>query len=192
MGAAGPLTAELRRRGVTVLMHYSPAENLSSILRHGILSRRARQAAGVLPAAQHGWGTSAHGQAYAAFVCLGFAAHRVMMAKERGAVAVFRIAPAIVEQPGVCFAPHNTALADIDPEYVCACTGAEALGLLFADDGGARLRDPQCEILIPDRIPVAAIAGVTVHASGGAVDWPRTCWWRCRRQCGRILSTMKI
>ena len=130
--------------------------------------------------AQHGSGTGERGREFADYACLGFAAHRVMMAKERGAIAVFNIAPAVVDLPGVCFAAHNTALNTVEAATVLASSGAEALGLLFADDEGARLRDGQCEVLVPDHMPPALIRGVTLHAPGGAVDWPRTLWWRLR------------
>lgn len=178
------LATELRRRQVPALYHYSPAGNLSSILKHGILSRRARQARGVAPVAQHGWGTSERGREFADFVCLGFAVHRTMMAKERGAVAVFSIAPAVVDLPGVCFAAHNTALNTLEAATVLASSGAEALGLLFADDEGARLRDGQCEVLVPGAVSRALLRSLTVQYAGGGIDWPRTVWWRLRLRLG--------
>jgi hypothetical protein len=175
----------LYRRGVTALCHYSPADNLNSIFKYGILSRQERRKLGVEPVTRHGWGTVDRGREFADFVCLGFAAHRTMMAREHGAVAVFSIFSAVVDLPGVCFAAHNTALNTVEVSTVLASGGAEALGLLFADDEGVRLCDGQCEVLVPGAVPRAFINGVTVHVPGGAIDWPRTLWWRLRLHFSR-------
>jgi hypothetical protein len=173
-----PLSAELRRRGIDCLYHYSPLENLGSLMQHGILSRRARQAAGVHPAVQHGWGTRAQGEAWANYVCLGFAPPRVMMGKEKGRLAVITVTVEVVDGDGVVFAPGNSARADLPPEELQQYCGAEALGLLFADDDGDRRRNAQSEILVPQRVPPALFGTVMVRHPDGTPDRLRTLWWR--------------
>lgn len=172
---------ELRRRGFRRLCHFTPAANLSTIVRTGaLLSRGEQRRRGIRPVELHGWGNPQRARDLADYVCLGFDPPRAMLAKVRVSVAMLELDLAVADRPGVVFAPGNTARADLALDELKAATGLEALGALFRADDGSDRRDPQSEILAADRVPLALVTAVSISAPDGSPRRLATGYWRLR------------
>jgi hypothetical protein len=125
------IQAEARRRGIQRLYHFTPIDNLGSILTHGLVSRQVLKQNGIPFAHTDGWledGTD----------CVSASIHSLNLAmfdrkkRERGGWAVVGIDASVLWTHGCRFAWTNSASSEIRNQRGFR-GGPHAFGMMFQD-----------------------------------------------------------
>ena len=152
------LLEAVERRGVDYFLHYTPVQNLPSILQHGILSRKQMQLRDIKPVLYHGWGKKWN--ELDDYICLSLIPPKTMIKKTKEPQAALLIHPAIIGQENTCFSPINSAKETIDVDEIFSRDSVEAFEDLFRYEEGTQLRNDFAEILVKDYISVTDIQNI--------------------------------
>ncbi len=153
------------RRKIPYFLHYTPVKNLSSILQHGILSRKQMQLRDIQPVLYHGWGKK--WTALDDYICLSLIPPKRMIEKTKETQAVLLIQPSVIGQEKTYFSPINSAKEAIDVEEIFSRDSMEAFEDLFRYEEGTQLRNDFAEILVKDYIAVSDITGICFQSWNG-------------------------
>jgi hypothetical protein len=149
---------------VLSLFHWSPTRAIPSILRWGILARPELEDRGI-SFVPHGFGSFDKERALSKYVATSLIPKAGMMNAWSDNPVVWELDPEALTAAGTLFIEGNSASANIFLDHVLASTGAAAYerALNSYDAPGA-----QPEILIPARVPRAAILRIHVTSADQA------------------------
>jgi hypothetical protein len=150
----------LARHSVGSVYHWSPGRSVSSIIRHGILSRAQLHRRGIRDWVQHGYGSPEKERALSGHVGVAFRVKPLMMREWSSTPVVLELEPEILVGEGTVFVPGNSAASRFPASELSTLRGAAALDRLFVRE--QVLADGQAEAWIKDRIPSAAIRSLHV------------------------------
>jgi hypothetical protein len=157
------LRRDVQARGIEVVYHWTEAENLPSILRHGLRSRAGLRALGITPQT-HSYGSVAKEAQLASYVGIMLRPHEGMIRRADDPI-VLELEPGVLAIDGALFVPGNSARRDLDITNRGALSTLDAFASLFDDDIASRLRDWQSEVWIPQYLSPLAITAVAARSS---------------------------
>jgi len=140
----------LKRRGINYFYHYSCQENLDSILKHGILSRKELNTRKIKPVELHGWGHKF--REMEDMICLCFTPPQGMLRKYKHSFIAFAISSEIAGYEDVFFSPTNSAKDIMVTDDILSRESIDAFEELFHHDDGIYLKSPMAEILLKKQI----------------------------------------
>lgn len=156
---AGPFREAVERHDCTNLAHVTEAENVPSILRTGILSRRLRRVRQI-NVVSHGYGTISKVADFENHCATSLEIPHVGMKFKMANPAYLYIEPAIIATPGTFFVPGNTASSRWTFEEATSRSTVHDFDGLFLSSDSAALRDWQSEIWVRDGIPESFLIAV--------------------------------
>lgn len=160
--------ANIRRRQLRHLYHFTARANLASIVHTGgLFSRRFLSARGI-QAVQNDWGSAEKATTLGAdYICLSLTKQWAMMLStvaERAELPVLLIIePHVIWYEGSCFSPGNSARRDILSAELKGWVTEHHFDMLFPDAASNWPRDPQAEILVRDTISLDDIRHIVFH-----------------------------
>ena len=173
-----------RAAGVRSVFHWSPARAIPSILQLGLLARPELTDRGIA-FVPHGYGSAEKQRRLSVCVALSLRPKLGMMGVWSENPVVWELDPEVLVGEGSLFIDGNSASADRPADLVLASKGAGAYQRALA---ALHLPGGQPEILIPNRIPRAAIIRIhvsdeamaqttqwAIEAVGSRLDWD-VCW----------------
>jgi hypothetical protein len=144
--------------GIAAIYHWSPSRAVLNILRWGLLARPELRGRGVV-FVPHSYGSAEKEQALAGYVATSLRPKLNMMATWSEAPVIWELDPEVLSTDGALFVDGNAASASLALEGILASRGSGHLRRVldaYLEPGG------QPEMLIPGRIPRAAIAHIRV------------------------------
>ncbi len=163
------LHANVRRRQLRDLYHFTAPANIASILHTGSLfSRRLLAAQGIQPV-QNDWGSADKETTLGVdYICLSLTKQWAMMLStiaERAELPVLLIIePHVVCYEGSCFSPGNSARRDILSAELKGWVTEHHFDMLFPDATSNWPCDPQAEILVRDAIRLDDVRQIVFHS----------------------------
>lgn len=163
---ARPDAVAMRRiveaRSVGVVYHWTEADNLSSILRHGLSSRSRLRSLGITTRT-HGYGSAMKEAQLAEYVGIMLRPHEGMIRRAEDPI-VLELEPAVLAVDGTIFVPGNSARRDLDITDGRRLSTLSAFDALFEDDTTDQLRDWQSEVWVPSYVSPLAITAVAARS----------------------------
>ena len=159
---AADLRQAIEARGIKAVYHWTEAENLESIVRHGLRSRHGQRALGLTPKT-HGYGWAAREAEMAPFVGITLLPHEGMINRAEDPI-VLELEPAVLAIDGALFVAGNSARHDIDVSDRRGLSTLAAFDSLFEGATGW-LRDWQSEVWVPHYVSSKAITGVAARSA---------------------------
>jgi hypothetical protein len=154
--------------GVQALFHATAADNLPTVLRHGILSLANLDAVGIVQKDIHGYGRIEKARSLSGHVATGIVPHLGMIQYMADPV-ILACDPTLLAKRGTFFVDRNTARSDVVlDEVVLRVSVADFQALFEGTPGSCRLRDWQSEVWVPERIEYDEILAVIVRSSAQA------------------------
>ena len=160
------------RRGE--VYHWTPAEQLPSVLQHGLLCRNQLDARGI-GYRPHSYGRLGKAEEFAGHVCVSFFPQKGMMRSESGPPALIVLPGRVIAAEGAFYCPGNTARNEDDFDDLRLRTEVEHLEELFEGGDEWRLIDWQAEVWIPDGIPIDEFQAVYFRNEGDRDQAVRAC-----------------
>lgn len=160
---AAEIQRVLSKVGLTAVYHWSPLRAAKSILHLGILAREGLDARRI-GYVRHNLGDTAKTKALARYVSISLRPKTGMMADWSETPVVWQLHPDVLTTSDALFLPDNAASRRLNLHTILESTGPTALRAALA-----AYQEPgrQHEILIPGRVPRAAI--MRVHVADPAV-----------------------
>jgi len=153
----------VNRRHLRYFYHYTPIQNLPSILKYGLLSRQLMKAKHIKYFGCHGWGVK--WKEMDEYICLGIAPPRGMIRQDEHDLVAIAVDPILCGYEGVYFSPLNSARKNILLEEILARFSVGALESLFCSSYGDKTHSLYAEIIVKDQIPKSLIkAIITPHS----------------------------
>ncbi len=152
-----------RTARVASAFHWSPARAIPSILHWGLLARPDLKDRGI-PFVPHGYGSLEKERQLSAYVATSLRPKLGMIEAWTDSPVIWELDPEVLLAAGTLFVDGNSASAERDLDQVLASAGAAAFERALA---AHEMPGGQPEILIPNRIPRAAI--VRIHVSDEAM-----------------------
>lgn len=158
----------VRKRRLRELYHFTPLDNLPSIIATGaLLSRRQMDERGIR-SVRNSWGNPEKERTLGAdYICLSITNQWKMlssvMMKLPHPPAVLVIAPRVIWYEGTCFSPKNSASREIVVSRLPTWTDVAHFDALFPAPDAKGPVDVQAEVLVRDYIPLGDISKIAFH-----------------------------
>jgi hypothetical protein len=171
--------ASLQRHRIRHLLHYTPAENLESVISSGgLLSRKQQRDRGLSPTSVHGWGNK--WKPLEDYICVCFEPPFGLLRREKHPMAALVVKPEVVALRETLYCPMNSAKSWINEEEILSRCDLESFEDLFREPGAPVLKNHESEVLIHGSLPLWAIQSILLADKRVFRRLRRLrakCWW---------------